>query len=92
MDCGAAASLYGAVEGAFGTAGGVGGDDDIGTCAAPSDGSDCAGAVSNCWSPGQRDTGRTKHVYRNNIILPPIPLQIAQAMVSVVLTGVPIPA
>ena len=59
MDCGAAASLYGAVEGAFGSDGGAGGDGDVGECPAASAGSEeeCAGAVSNCWSPGQRDTG-----------------------------------
>ena len=66
VDCGAAASLYGAVEGAFGSAEGAGGqgDGDAGTCPAPSGGSEeeCAGAVSNCWSPGQRDTGM------NNIV------------------------
>lgn len=56
VDCGAAASLYGAVEGAFGSDGGAGGDGDVGECPAPSSGGDCAGAVSNCWSPGQRDT------------------------------------
>eukprot|EP00090_Calanus_glacialis_P038385 TRINITY_DN669_c0_g1_i4.p1 TRINITY_DN669_c0_g1~~TRINITY_DN669_c0_g1_i4.p1 ORF type:complete len:341 (-),score=88.23 TRINITY_DN669_c0_g1_i4:233-1102(-) len=56
VDCGAAASLYGAVEGAFGSDGGAGGDGDVGECPAPSSGDDCAGAVSNCWSPGQRDT------------------------------------
>ena len=33
------------------------GDSDAGECPAPSAGGDCAGAVSNCWSPGQRDTG-----------------------------------
>ena len=53
MDCSASASLYPAVEGAFGTAGGSG---DVGQCPAPAGGLDCAGAVSNCWSPGQRDT------------------------------------
>jgi len=60
VDCGAAASLYGAVEGAFGSAGGAGGEGegDAGTCPAPGGASEeeCAGAVSNCWSPGQRDT------------------------------------
>ena len=54
MDCSASASLYPAVEGAFGQAGGSG---DVGQCPAPPGGLDCAGAVSNCWSPGQRDTG-----------------------------------
>ena len=33
------------------------GESDAGECPAPSAGGDCAGAVSNCWSPGQRDTG-----------------------------------
>ena len=65
VDCGAAASLYGAVEGAFGSAGGAGGegDDDAGTCPAPAEVSEeeCAGAVSNCWSPGQRDTGKEEY-------------------------------
>merc|ERR1712107_151492 len=43
--------------GAFGSsAAGSGGDSDAGECPAPSAGGDCAGAVSNCWSPGQRDT------------------------------------
>ena len=31
--------------------------DSAGTCPAPADTLQCAGAVSNCWSPGQRDTG-----------------------------------
>jgi len=61
VDCDAATSLYAAVEGAFGSAAGAGagaGDGDVGECPAPSSGSpeECAGAVSNCWSPGQRDT------------------------------------
>merc|ERR1712038_966073 len=57
VDCGAASGLYGAAEGAFGSsAAGSGGDSDAGECPAPSAGGDCAGAVSNCWSPGQRDT------------------------------------
>jgi hypothetical protein len=55
VDCEAAAGLYGAAEGAFGSSGG-GSDSDAGECPAPSAGGDCAGAVSNCWSPGQRDT------------------------------------
>ena len=64
VDCGAATSLYGAVEGAFGSAGGEGGGD-VGTCPAPGDVSEeeCAGAVSNCWSPGQRDTGMNSYCY-----------------------------
>ena len=34
-------------------------DDDVGECAAPGEKSveECAGTISNCWSPGQRDTG-----------------------------------
>jgi len=58
VDCGAAVSLYGAVEGAFGSGGGVGGGGDAGECpAAPvRSEEECAGSVSNCWSPGQRDT------------------------------------
>jgi len=53
VDCEISTSLYPAAEGAFGTAGGSG---DGGECPAPGKGLDCAGAVSNCWSPGQRDT------------------------------------
>ena len=58
MDCLASEGLYGGAEGAFGTAGGSGGGDDVGSCPAVSPGSpdECAGAVSTCWSPGQRDT------------------------------------
>ena len=54
----ASEGLYGGAEGAFGTAGGSGGGDDVGSCPAVSPGSpdECAGAVSTCWSPGQRDT------------------------------------
>ena len=35
-------------------------DGDIGQCPVPGNltPEDCAGAVSNCWSPGQRDTGQ----------------------------------
>jgi len=55
VDCEASASLYPAVEGAFGGPGGGGGGGG-GQCPAPARGLDCAGAVSNCWSPGQRDT------------------------------------
>ena len=53
VDCSASASLYPAVEGAFGQAGG---DGDGGQCPAQAGGVGCAGALSNCWSPGQRDT------------------------------------
>ena len=65
VDCGAATSLYGAVEGAFGGAGGEG-EGDVGTCPAPGGASEeeCAGAVSNCWSPGQRDTGMNSYCYQ----------------------------
>ena len=58
VDCLASEGLYGGAEGAFGTAGGSGGGDDVGSCPAVSPGSpdECAGAVSTCWSPGQRDT------------------------------------
>jgi len=60
VDCSFAVSQYAAVEGAFGSAAGAGGDDgDAGECPAPAYGgseTECAGAVSNCWSPGQRDT------------------------------------
>ena len=54
MDCGAATSLYGAVEGAFGS------DADAGECPAASAGSEeeCAGTGPNCWSPGQKDIGK----------------------------------
>jgi hypothetical protein len=55
VDCSAAVSQYAGVEGAFG--GGGGGDaGDPGQCPAPGAGQECGGAVSNCWSPGQRDT------------------------------------
>ena len=30
---------------------------EVSSCPAPSSGTDCGGSVSNCWSPGQRDTG-----------------------------------
>lgn len=38
--------------------GGSDGGDDAGQCpaAAPLSEAECAGAVSTCWSPGQRDT------------------------------------
>jgi len=56
VDCAASAGLYGLAEGAFGTQGGDG--EDIGTCpaAAALSPDQCAGSVSTCWSPGQRDT------------------------------------
>lgn len=60
VDCSAAASLYAGVEGAFGSVAGAGGESgDVGECPAPPYGGseeECAGIVSNCWSPGQRDT------------------------------------
>merc|ERR1719245_2296640 len=58
VDCEASAGLYGLAEGAFGTAGGAEGGDDAGQCPAASalSEAECAGAVSTCWSPGQRDT------------------------------------
>jgi len=53
VDCTISESLYPAVEGAFGSFGEL----DVGQCEAPSlSGSDCDGSLSNCWSPGQRDT------------------------------------
>ena len=60
VDCAASEGLYSAAEGAFGTAGGSdeyeGGD--AGSCPAaePLSPDQCAGQVSTCWSPGQRDT------------------------------------
>ena len=61
VDCDASTGLYSAAEGAFGTDG-AGADADVGECPAPGNQSpeECAGAVSNCWSPGQRDTGEIK--------------------------------
>jgi len=58
VDCLASEGLYGAAEGAFGSSGGSGEGSDAGSCPAASPGSpdQCAGAVSTCWSPGQRDT------------------------------------
>ena len=47
---------YSAAVGAFGSLGG----EDPGECPAPAR-TDCAGAVSNCWSPGQRDTGESRY-------------------------------
>lgn len=56
VDCSAAAGLYGLAEGAFGTQGNDG--EEIGSCpaASPLSPAECAGSVSTCWSPGQRDT------------------------------------
>lgn len=61
MDCAAAEGLYGLAEGAFGSdaaGNGNGGGDGGGQCpnANPLSDAECAGAVSNCWSPGQPDT------------------------------------
>ena len=60
VDCAAAEGLYGLAEGAFGSDGGNGngGGDGGGQCpnANPLSDAECAGAVSNCWSPGQPDT------------------------------------
>ena len=56
MDCASSTGLYEAAAGAFGDSGSDG--EDIGECPVPSLGpEECEGAVSNCWSPGQRDTG-----------------------------------
>ena len=54
MNCDAATGFYGLAEGAFGTSG----DSSVGTCPAaePLSPAECEGAVSTCWSPGQRDT------------------------------------
>lgn len=57
VDCAAAKGLYGLAEAAFGQQEGDS-PGDAGNCPAASPGSpaECAGAVSTCWSPGQRDT------------------------------------
>ena len=56
VDCSSSIELYGGVEGAFGVSVGSGGSEL--QCAAPTK-AECQGAVSNCWSPGQRDTGQS---------------------------------
>ena len=62
VDCAASEGFYGLAEGAFGSSGngGSGGDGGSGggNCPAanPLSDAECAGAVSNCWSPGQPDT------------------------------------
>jgi len=58
VDCAAASSLYGLAEGAFGVSDAAGGSGDAGSCPAanPLSPDQCAGSVSTCWSPGQRDT------------------------------------
>ena len=53
VDCEASADLYAAAEGAFG---GAGGEEEECPAAPVGSEDDCAGAVSTCWSPGQRDT------------------------------------
>ena len=63
-------------EGAFGSGGdgggsnGGGGDGGAGECpaATPLSDAECAGAVSNCWSPGQPDTGHITHVKKVYLI------------------------
>ena len=71
VDCSASPGLYGGVEGAFGAAPGAGGYEagEVGQCPAPGPASpeDCAGAVSNCWSPGQRDTGEKIGIVCDNM-------------------------
>lgn len=58
VDCAAASGLYGLAEGAFGVSDAAGGSGDAGSCPAanPLSPDQCAGSVSTCWSPGQRDT------------------------------------
>lgn len=59
VDCAAAEGLYGLAEGAFGSDAGAGGEGGAGgecPAASPLSDAECAGAVSNCWSPGQPDT------------------------------------
>lgn len=57
VDCSASVGLYGGAVGAFG-GNGAGANGEGGQCpaAAPLPADQCAGAVSNCWSPGQTDT------------------------------------
>ena len=59
MDCAVSEQYYSLAEGAFGSDGGSGGNGGGGgQCPAANALSDaeCAGAVDNCWSPGQSDT------------------------------------
>ena len=59
MDCAASETYYSLAEGAFGTQGGNGGGNGgSGQCpnVNPLSDAECAGVVSNCWSPGQGDT------------------------------------
>jgi len=57
VDCAQAEGLYGLAEAAFGDPEGGNGDGG-GNCPAanPLSDAECAGSVSNCWSPGQPDT------------------------------------
>ena len=58
VDCASSTGLYGGAEGAFGVTGSDTSDSE--QCPAPRPGGQCEGApVSNCWSPGQRDTGQS---------------------------------
>ena len=61
MDCAVSEQYYSLAEGAFGSDGGNGGGNGGGgggqcPAASPLSDAECAGAVSNCWSPGQSDT------------------------------------
>lgn len=58
VDCAASEGFYGLAEGAFGSGSSGNGGDGGGECPAanPLSDAECAGAVSNCWSPGQPDT------------------------------------
>jgi len=56
VDCEASESLYGLAEGAFGTSGLSAGGAGACPAASPLSPAECAGSVSTCWSPGQRDT------------------------------------
>ena len=51
VDCDAPVGLYGGAVAAFG----VSVSEEV--CPALRPGAECNGAVSNCWSPGQKDTG-----------------------------------
>ena len=85
VDCEAASGQYGAAAGAFGGAGETG---EAGECPAPTR-TDCEGAVSNCWSPGQRDTGKqSRHslLHSNRLSF-----QIVQTTVCAASTGVRTP-
>ena len=97
VDCSASSGLYGAVEGAFGLSAGAGGHEagEVSQCPAPGPASleNCAGAVSNCWSPGQRDTGwcwhfTTWHYVSLKTLLILLYFQIVPLMDCAVLTAV----